>query len=205
MFDIIGFALTLLAALFILPIVGLVKTSRVAKRLSSLETEIASLRQFLDGQPPVSKHHEGDEETSSLEPDSGDEEPGEDAELEFDILPGGVADGGGDEAGRPQISLSSTETGDSISEPASSSGDMEKALGTKWIVWIGGLALALGGIFLVRYTIEASLLGPGVRIALGALFALLLAAAGEYTRRNDVTADLAGVPSAYIPGILTAT
>jgi uncharacterized membrane protein len=82
---------------------------------------------------------------------------------------------------------------------------MEKALGTKWIVWIGGLALALGGIFLVRYTIEAGLLGPGVRIALGALFALLLAAAGEYTRRNDVTADLAGVPSAYIPGILTAT
>ena len=81
---------------------------------------------------------------------------------------------------------------------------MEQTLGTKWIVWIGGLALALGGIFLVRYSIEAGLLGPGVRVTLGALFALLLAATGEYTRRNDVTADLAGVPSAYIPGILTA-
>jgi uncharacterized membrane protein len=28
------------------------------------------------------------------------------------------------------------------------------------VVWIGGLALALGGIFLVRYTIEQGLLGP---------------------------------------------
>ena len=131
MFDIIGFALTLLAALFILPIVGLVKTSRVAKRLSSLETEIASLRQFLDGQPPVSKQVDGDEETSSLEPDGSEEEPGEEeAELEFDVPPVGVTDAGGDEAGRPQISLSSTETGDSRSEPISSSGNMEQALGT---------------------------------------------------------------------------
>src|SRR3954468_14656541 len=32
---------------------------------------------------------------------------------------------------------------------------IETALGTRWAVWVGGLALALGGIFLVRYSIEA--------------------------------------------------
>jgi len=41
---------------------------------------------------------------------------------------------------------------------------METALGTRWAVWVGGLALALGGIFLVRYTIEAGIFGPEVRL-----------------------------------------
>ena len=39
--------------------------------------------------------------------------------------------------------------------------DIETALGTRWAVWVGGLALALGGIFLVRYSIEAGFFGPG--------------------------------------------
>lgn len=36
----------------------------------------------------------------------------------------------------------------------------EETLGTRWVVWIGGLTLALGGFFMVRYSIEAGLLGP---------------------------------------------
>jgi len=43
--------------------------------------------------------------------------------------------------------------------------------GDRWVVWVGGVALALGAVFLVRYTIEQGLIGPGVRIMLGALFA----------------------------------
>ena len=35
----------------------------------------------------------------------------------------------------------------------------EETLGTRWVVWIGGLTLALGGFFMVRYSIEAGLLG----------------------------------------------
>ena len=48
----------------------------------------------------------------------------------------------------------------------------EERLGTQWAVWVGGIALALGGIFLVRYSIEQGLLGPGVRVTLGALLAI---------------------------------
>src|SRR6202035_5185071 len=47
----------------------------------------------------------------------------------------------------------------------------EEKFGTRWVVWVGGVALALGGIFLVRYTIQQGLIGPGVRIFLGALLA----------------------------------
>jgi uncharacterized membrane protein len=41
---------------------------------------------------------------------------------------------------------------------------LEERFGTRWVVWVGGVALALGGIFLVRYTIQQGLIGPGVRI-----------------------------------------
>ncbi len=81
---------------------------------------------------------------------------------------------------------------------------LEERLGTQWAVWVGGIALALGGIFLVRYSIEAGLLGPRVRVILGALLALVLVAAGEWARRTERLAGIAGLPSAHIPSILTA-
>ncbi len=80
----------------------------------------------------------------------------------------------------------------------------EERFGTRWIVWVGGIALALGGIFLVRYTIEQHLIGPGVRIILGALLALALIGTGEQQRRSENQSGLAGLPAANIPSILTA-
>jgi uncharacterized membrane protein len=80
----------------------------------------------------------------------------------------------------------------------------EERIGTRWVVWIGGLTLALGGFFMVRYSIEAGLLGPGVRTTLGGLFALALLLAGEWTRRRQSIADIAALPIANIPAILTA-
>ena len=84
------------------------------------------------------------------------------------------------------------------------SATLEERFGTQWVVWIGGLALALGAIFLVRYTIEQGLLGPGVRIMLAALFAVVLIAAGEWTRRKEISAGIVPVSTRHIPSILTA-
>lgn len=82
--------------------------------------------------------------------------------------------------------------------------DIETALGTRWAVWVGGVALALGGLFLVRYTIESGILGPGVRLAMAGLFGLALAAAGEFIRRTGFKVPVKGASGAYIPAILTA-
>ncbi|HVZ52160.1 MAG TPA: DUF2339 domain-containing protein, partial [Pseudolabrys sp.] len=64
--------------------------------------------------------------------------------------------------------------------------------------------LALGAIFLVRYSIEEGLLGPGVRIFLGLLLSAALIAAGEWTRRNEIARGIGAIPSRHIPSILTA-
>src|SRR5580698_2886118 len=81
---------------------------------------------------------------------------------------------------------------------------IEERIGTRWVVWVGGLTLALGGFFMVRYSIEAGLLGPGVRTLLGGLFALALLAASEWTRRKESISAIAALPIANIPAILTA-
>jgi uncharacterized membrane protein len=82
--------------------------------------------------------------------------------------------------------------------------DLERLFGGTWAVWIGGLALALSGIFLVRLSIEQGLLGPGVRVGLGALLAIALVVAGEWTRRNERGSGVGGIAAADIPSILTA-
>ena len=71
-------------------------------------------------------------------------------------------------------------------------------------MWAGGVALALGGFFLVRYSIEQDLIGPHVRIALAALLAAALIVAGEWTRRKERASNVGVIAVANIPSILTA-
>ncbi|MDV7338554.1 DUF2339 domain-containing protein [Terasakiella sp. A23] len=61
---------------------------------------------------------------------------------------------------------------------------IESQLGSKWLVWVGGLALIFGGVFLVNYSIENGLLGPWGRITSGLVFGLIMLGAGEWFRRQ---------------------
>ncbi len=89
----------------------------------------------------------------------------------------------------------------------------EELVGGRLPIWIGGIALVFAGFFLVRYTIEAGLLGPGARSILATLFALMLIALSEFGGRlpkvgESFTADprvaqsLAGAGVATLYGTL---
>jgi uncharacterized membrane protein len=108
------------------------------------------------------------------------------------IAPAAVADQAAGVAAAPPPPLPQPDRG------------FEETIGTSWVVWIGGLTLALGGFFMVRYSIEAGLLGPGVRTMLGGLFALALLLAGEWMRRKESISTIEALPTANIPAILTA-
>lgn len=85
----------------------------------------------------------------------------------------------------------------------------ENLIGNRLPIWIGGAALVLAGFFLVRYSIEAGLLGPAARAIIAAIFGVALIAASEAARRLPQTADdpriaqaLAGAGIASLYGTL---
>jgi len=82
--------------------------------------------------------------------------------------------------------------------------NLESYLGARWPVWVGGVALGFGGIFLVRYSIEAGLLGPAARLTLACIFGLILMAGGELLRRRAMPQMSERFSNAMIPGALTA-
>jgi uncharacterized membrane protein len=64
---------------------------------------------------------------------------------------------------------------------------LEQRLGARGFVWLGGACIALAGAFLVKYSIDEGLLGPGMRVALGILLGFVLLAAGDVMRRKSAT------------------
>ncbi|MBP2235081.1 putative membrane protein [Sinorhizobium kostiense] len=96
------------------------------------------------------------------------------------------------------------ETGPREAVGAAPVESLESRIGGRWPVWVGGLALALGGFFLVQYSIEAGLLSPAVRLALATVFGLALGVAGEVVRRRAVPGIADRFRNAMIPGVLTA-
>ncbi|WP_374545574.1 DUF2339 domain-containing protein [Rhodoblastus sp.] len=84
--------------------------------------------------------------------------------------------------------------------PARPTRSLEEAIGARWAVYVGGLALALGGLLLVRYAIEQGLFGPAARVLLGLLFSAALIGAGEFLRRREKSAG----ETTPTPAVLTA-
>lgn len=62
---------------------------------------------------------------------------------------------------------------------------VEESIASRWLLWIGGLALTLGGAFLVIFLAEQNLMSPLMRVLLGLSAGALLVAAGEWTLRRS--------------------
>ncbi|MDJ0934250.1 MAG: DUF2339 domain-containing protein [Kiloniellales bacterium] len=80
---------------------------------------------------------------------------------------------------------------------------LEESLASRWLVWVGALALALGGAFLVKVSIERGWLGPGLRVSLGFLFGLACVGAGEWLRRRPLQKAIASLRPDYVPPALS--
>src|SRR6266851_4418053 len=65
----------------------------------------------------------------------------------------------------------------------------EQKLVENWLVWLGGAAIALGGVFLVKLSIDYGLLTPLVRVVLGIILGIGLSIGAERVRRHDLPDD----------------
>lgn len=61
-------------------------------------------------------------------------------------------------------------------------GLFERLVAGKLLIWLGGIALFLAAIFLIRYSIEMGLTTPRQRMIAAAIFGLALVGLGEYAR-----------------------
>ncbi|HLA02169.1 MAG TPA: DUF2339 domain-containing protein, partial [Aestuariivirga sp.] len=84
-----------------------------------------------------------------------------------------------------------------IEKPKAPKQDMEQALASRWFVWIGGVAIAIGGLLFVKYAYDNGLISPPLQIFLGLLLGGGLILAGDRLRRKTVESD-------YVPAALSA-
>ena len=80
--------------------------------------------------------------------------------------------------------------------------DMEQTLASRWFVWIGGVAIAIGGLLFVKYAYDNGLISPSLQVLLGLLTGAVLVAAGEWVRRKASTAT--EQQTSYVPAALSA-
>ncbi|HEX4505855.1 MAG TPA: DUF2339 domain-containing protein [Alphaproteobacteria bacterium] len=80
---------------------------------------------------------------------------------------------------------------------------IERWIVERWIIAVGGVTAALGGLFIVRYSIEQGWLGPEGRVLLGSLVGLGFVAAAEWVRRRTA-AQTDGTGETQVPAALSA-
>lgn len=201
----IPFLILAVIAAFIYTLVASIRNS---SRIKSLEREVHGLKRLMatGAASPLAAQAEADAAAENPDFRAEEEDPAlpedEFVETEYPSETEVAA------AMAPAENLASAEeTSARSTEAASASApkeSFESLLGARWAVWAGGLALALGGIFLIKYSIESGLLSPAVRLSLAAIFGLGLGLAGEAIRRKAVPGIATTYSNAMIPGVLTA-
>jgi len=97
-------------------------------------------------------------------------------------------------------------------KPKKPSRSLEEIIGGQWSVWVGGLALLVGAVLLIRFSIEAGFFGPTARIIMAMALGGALLLAGEWLKRADdkiLTGRLGEAAKALqgnasVPGLLSA-
>lgn len=185
----------------ILGIIAFAQNSKLFKRLSVLERELKALKAVQSASIPE------ENETEHFEPRAPSDLSEGEAETKgssnSSTLATDDASAISEDTQEPALTSDTNEQPSSPS-PTTSGTSFEDKIGSRWSVWVGGIALVLGGIFLVHYSIESGLLGPVQRVTIASLFALSLFVAAETLRRRPDFAALGNLAqSTYIPGILT--
>jgi uncharacterized membrane protein len=195
--------------LLIVPVFGLVAFSRsgamareasaLRDSLERLRSELAVLRGQLAGAepdsrtvpprsletpPPTPTYEAAKADNSALPPEPTDEMPEEE----------------------PMSGETPAAPSASAPRPPADGLSVEQWLSTRGLIWLGGITLALAGLFLAKYSYEHGWLrmGPGARCFAGFLFGVLLTAGGEWLRRRPLQRAIAAIGPNYLPPALTS-
>jgi uncharacterized membrane protein len=209
-----GFGFLVLLACFVMAIIALKRTTKLNAQIDQLHLKLAQLAEELSqlrrGKVKVPKVTEPVPVAAAVAKRVW--EPKKSGPVEKSSEP--VV-----KAGTPEPVIALQRLIDSVSKPESATGpaaktskppseppvakpqpprrDMEQALASRWFVWIGGVAIAIGGLLFVKYAYDNGLISPTLQIFLGLVMAAGLILAGDRLRRKTVESD-------YVPAALSA-
>ncbi len=195
-----GFTFLVAVVTFVMALVALNKLSKLETRLHQLKFEFGNLSEELGRLRTAGVPVEG---MAARQQASAEETPATSAHVE-DVSPATL---------EPVEAEVLAETAPDVPEPsppellepqrpAAAKPDMEQALASRWFVWIGGVAIAIGGLLFVKYAYDNGLISPTLQIVLGVLVGLALVAAGELVRRAGLRSDER--ETSYVPAALSA-
>ena len=185
-----GFGWLISLAGFVLALVALNKISRLDTRIAQLKLQLGQLSDQLSGaapapqESPKAEKKKSDLATPAVAAAAKSPEP---------ILA---------ETPIPDLKAQVVKTLESVPEkkPKAPKQDMEQALASRWFVWIGGVAIAIGGLLFVKYAYENGLISPSLQIFLGLVLGAALVFVGDSLhRKTPATAE-----SNYVPAALSA-
>lgn len=192
------------------------------KRVDELAAELAALKRRAigpgGGEVPERPDEAAEPAPSAPEKDRGpaDTEAGDTAAGDGEAEEGEAEDLGAESAGfqgppprrgRSALPPPGEETPPPLPDAAAKRArGLERWLTSRGLIWLGGVTLALAGLFLAKYSYERGWLdlGPAARVTAGFLFGVALAAAGEWLRRRPLQRAIAAIGPNYLPPALTA-
>ena len=176
-----------LVTVFVIAMIAATRSKRLEQKVERLEFVVNRLQAQLTPPPPP------------VEPDVQESTPANVAPEE--TTTGDVPQSGAIESPPETIPAQAATPGTGFA--------LFRHIQENWMIWIGGLCVALAGIFLARYALEQGLIGPRTRIAMGIATGLALHATAEWLRRrtgesHPSLAALAGGGSITLFAILLA-
>jgi hypothetical protein len=182
--QILSLLLLVIAALFILPIVALVKASRARRSVEELTIRLRALESVVLRREPSEEPAAAPAPEPIVTPVPKTTEPRPVAvppPLPAEVLA----------AAETPAPAPPPPTKVPLPPPARPAINWEQFMGAKLFAWIGGLALFLGVAFFVKYSFEHNLIPPELRVAIGFAVGLALVFGGLALKRkeNAVTAQ----------------
>lgn len=184
-----GFGWLMALAGFVLALIALNRISRLTTQIAQLKLQVGLLSDQGAGAAPAPKESPKAEKKKSNWPTTAvaaakEPEP---------VLA---------ETPDPDLQAQAAKTLESVPEkkPTAAKQDMEQQLASRWFVWIGGVAIAIGGLLFVKYAYDNGLISPPLQIVLGLLLGAALVFAGDTLHRRT---PAAAQPN-YVPAALSA-
>lgn len=169
--------------------VVLVALARIWSRMAGFERRLLEVETgagFGMAEAPAPSPHSGEWERTWVEAEASPEQPAPPApvEPEPESEPSPVAEPQRPSPTWEDLLPGAADVGEDP-EPAGSGMGFEELFGRRLPIWAGGVTLAVAGVLIVRYSIEAGLLSPLVRVLSGLSFGGALIAAAEAALRAE--------------------